>query len=96
MKGSKRAAVYARVSTGGQDPAIQLRELREYCKARGWAIHAEYVDHGVSGGTESRPQLDRMLADGHKRRFDVVVVWKFDRFGLSSLEVPRNLQFSGN
>ena len=48
-----RVALYARVSTSdkGQDPQMQLRELREYCQRRGWEIAGEYVDVGVSGAS---------------------------------------------
>ena len=69
-----RAALYARVSTAnnGQDPEVQLRELREYCQRRGWELSGEYVDVGISGTKEKRPQLDRLMADAHRRRFDVV------------------------
>jgi DNA invertase Pin-like site-specific DNA recombinase len=78
-------AVYARVSTAdkGQDPEMQLRELREYCERRGWKIADEYVDTGVSGSKDSRPALNRLMADTHRRRFDSVLVWKIDRFGRS-------------
>lgn len=77
-----RVAIYARVSTlnNGQSPEMQLRELREYCERRGWTIIGEYVDLGISGAKEKRPELDRMMRDAHRRRFDVVAVWKFDRF----------------
>jgi len=79
-----RCALYARVSTLlGQDPELQLRELREFAVHRGWEIVAEYVDQGVSGSKESRPQLNRLMADAKKRRFDVIAVWKLDRFGRS-------------
>jgi site-specific DNA recombinase len=56
-----RAAIYARVSTSnhGQDPHVQTRELREHCQRRGWEIADEYVDNGISGTKERRPQLDR-------------------------------------
>ncbi len=48
-----RVALYARVSTlNGQDPEMQLSELREYCSRRGWTITSEYVDQGVSGSKE--------------------------------------------
>ncbi|HEX2711269.1 MAG TPA: recombinase family protein, partial [Candidatus Acidoferrales bacterium] len=59
-----RAAVYARVSTAnnGQDPTMQTRELAEYCQRRGWDIAGEYVDRGVSGAKDSRPELNRMMA----------------------------------
>jgi len=50
------------------------------------------VDAGVSGAKERRPQLDRLIADAHKRRFDVVVVWKFDRFARSVSHLLRALE----
>jgi len=80
-----RAALYARVSTvnNGQDPTLQTRELREYCEHRGWVIFEEYVDAGVSGSKDSRPELNRLVADAHQRRFDAVLVWKLDRFDRS-------------
>src|SRR5450759_3645717 len=79
-----RVALYARCSTlNGQDPEMQLRELREYALRRGWAVTSEYVDRGVSGSKETRSQLDRLLTDAHRRAFDGVLVWKIDRFGRS-------------
>lgn len=89
-----RAALYARVSTNGhgQDPEMQLRELREYCQRRGWAVAGEYVDLGISGSKERRPELDRLLADAHRRRFDAVAVWKFDRFARSVSHLLRALE----
>lgn len=77
-----RAAIYARVSTDDQDPAMQLRELEQYCERRQWRIHELYTDE-ISGSTKSRPALDRMMKDAGVRRFDAVVVWKFDRFARS-------------
>src|SRR3984957_6529569 len=89
-----RAAVYARVSTSnhGQDPNVQLREIAEYCTRRGWPITSEYVDVGISGSKEKRPELDRLLADAHRRRFDAIVVWKFDRFARSVSHLLRALE----
>ena len=89
-----RAALYARVSTAdkGQDPAMQLRELREYCERRGWTVAGEYVDVGVSGAKDSRPELNRMMADANRRKFDVVVVWRFDRFARSVSHLLRALE----
>ena len=89
-----RAALYARVSTlhNGQDPEMQLRELREYCSRRGWQVAGEFVDVGISGAKEKRPELDRLLADAHRRRFDSVVVWKFDRFARSVSHLLRALE----
>lgn len=89
-----RIAIYARVSTlnNGQSPQMQLRELREYCKRRGWQIVGEFVDKGISGAKDSRPDLNRLMADAHKRRFDAVVVWKFDRFARSVSHLLRALE----
>jgi DNA invertase Pin-like site-specific DNA recombinase len=94
MKNGKRATLYARVSTlgGGQDPAMQVRELREYCRNRGWKIVGEYVDRGISGAKDSRPELDRLMADAHRRKFDIVAVWKFDRFARSVSHLLRSLE----
>jgi DNA invertase Pin-like site-specific DNA recombinase len=79
-----RVALYACVSTlNGQDPEMQLSELREYASRRGWTITSEYVDQGVSGSKESRPQLNQLMANAHRRKFDAVLVWKIDRFGRS-------------
>lgn len=88
-----RAVLYSRVSTtNGQDPEVQSREIREYCKRRGWSLAAEYVDVGISGAKERRPQLDRLISDAHKRRFDVLVVWRFDRFARSVSHLLRALE----
>src|ERR1700694_961275 len=88
-----RVAIYARVSTNnGQDPAMQTRELREYIERRGWQLAGEYVDAGISGTKEKRPELDRLMQDAHRRRFDAVVVWKFDRFARSVSHLLRALE----
>ena len=89
-----KVAIYARVSTAnnGQDPTMQTRELREYAERRDWKVFAEYVDVGVSGTKEKRPELDRLMDDAHRRRFDVVVVWKFDRFARSVSHLLRALE----
>lgn len=79
-----RIAIYARVSTlHGQNPELQLAEIREHAARRGWDIAGEYVDLGVSGSKESRPELNRVIRDAHLRKFDAVVCWKLDRLGRS-------------
>ncbi|MCK6530607.1 recombinase family protein [Myxococcota bacterium] len=77
-----RAALYARVSTvnHGQDVGLQLDELRQVGAQRGWTT-TDYVDDGVSGTRDSRPALDRMLADAKAGRLDLVAVWRLDRLG---------------
>lgn len=88
-----RAAIYARVSTSnGQDPSVQTRELREYCQRRGWEIAGEYVDAGISGAKDSRPELNKLNSDAHRRQFDAGVVWKFDRFAPSVSHLLRALE----
>src|SRR5216683_1730036 len=88
-----KIAIYARVSTNnGQNPELQLRELREYCQRRNWQIGREYVDVGISGAKEKRPELDKLLDDAHRRRFDAVVVWRFDRFARSVSHLLRALE----
>src|ERR1700730_360787 len=94
MRMTTRVAIYARVSTvnHGQDVGLQTRELRQFADARGWNVTGEYIDAGVSGSKDSRPELNRLMADAHKRRFDVVCVWRFDRFARSVSHLLRALE----
>ena len=89
-----RVAIYARVSTTnhGQDVGLQTRELWQFAEARGWTVAGEYIDAGVSGAKDSRPELNRLMADAHKRRFDVICVWRFDRFARSVSHLLRALE----
>lgn len=89
-----RAALYARVSTSNnaQEPSMQTFELREYCERRGWNFAGEYVDEGISGAKDSRPELNKLMADAHRRRFDAIVVWRFDRFARSVSHLLRALE----
>jgi DNA invertase Pin-like site-specific DNA recombinase len=87
----RTVALYARVSTADQNCAPQLEDLRRFCHDR-FATSYEYVDHGVSGVQRSRPQLDALMRDARKRRFDVVLVWKFDRFARSVKHLVDSLE----
>src|SRR5215472_12310687 len=89
-KGS-RAAIYIRISTGDQNPDLQRNELPEYCQRRGWVLVETYEDH-MSGAKDRRPNLDRLLADVRRRKFDVVIVWRFDRFARSTSHLLRALE----
>lgn len=77
-----RVATYSRVSTTqhGQNPEVQVEELRRFSDARGWHIHAEVVDHGVSGSSDKRPGLKQLMALARERKIDVVLCYKLDRF----------------
>jgi len=84
MTDLKRIAIYARVSTTDQSTDSQLLDLRRYVSERGWNIFKEYVDEGISGTKDSRPALNKLMNNARKRRFDVVLVWRFDRFARST------------
>jgi DNA invertase Pin-like site-specific DNA recombinase len=78
-----KVCLYARVSTDGQDPEVQLGALRAHAAQRGWEIVEEYVDRGYSGAKEHRPSLDRLTRAAWAGRFQTVLVWRFDRFARS-------------
>jgi DNA invertase Pin-like site-specific DNA recombinase len=81
----KRVCVYARVSKTSQSVERQISELEKVAARNDWEIVDRYIDHGVSGakGRDQRPELDRMMKDSTKRKFDVVMVWSIDRLGRS-------------
>jgi DNA invertase Pin-like site-specific DNA recombinase len=70
----------------------QEHELRQYAKNRNWTVQRVYTDHGFSGASEKRPALDELLSDTRKRKFDVVLVWKFDRFARSLRQLVSALE----
>jgi len=78
-------AIYGRVSTTnhGQDVTMQTGEMDEFCQRRGWQVADEYLDRGISGSKDKRPELDRLMSDARRRRFDVVLVYRYDRFARS-------------
>ena len=79
---TRRAAIYARVSTGEQTPENQLLRLRELAARAGYEVVGEYVET-VSGTSTARPELDRMMKDAARRRFDVLLAWDVSRLGRS-------------
>ncbi len=82
----KRVALYMRISTKGhgQTTDTQAVALRDYAERRGFQVVDEYRDEGISGAKDRRPALDRLMADARKRRFDAVLVVRFDRFARST------------
>ncbi len=79
---SKRVAVYTRVSTDEQKTDLQLMDLKEYVRRRDYEVFNFYEDI-VSGATKERKALDQLFQDAKHRKFDIVLVWKFDRFARS-------------
>jgi DNA invertase Pin-like site-specific DNA recombinase len=88
---SPRTAIYARVSTLDQDPAMQLRELRAYAAHRRLPIADEFIDQ-VSGAATERPALARLWTAVRARKVDAVLVWKFDRFARSTKQLIDTLE----
>jgi len=89
----KRAAIYARVSTlNGQNPEMQLAEVRRFCGSREWEVAGEFVDSGVSGSKEHRPALDKLLTLCRRRQVDAVVVYRYDRFARSLRQLVNALE----
>jgi DNA invertase Pin-like site-specific DNA recombinase len=84
MKADKKVAIYVRVSTKDQSVGMQLNDLERYSKERGLNIFKVYEDNGVSGTKETRPALGQLMDDARKRKFDIVLVWRFDRFARST------------
>jgi DNA invertase Pin-like site-specific DNA recombinase len=87
-----RVAIYARVSTSDQSTDPQLLDLRRYVADRSWQGYKEYCDNGISGTTDSRPALNALMDDARKRRFDMVLVWRFDRFARSTRHLINALE----
>ena len=78
-----KGVIYARYSSDNQrDESIegQLRENRVYAERKGIEIVGTYIDRAYSARTDKRPEFQRMIKDSAKRKFDVVIVWKLDRF----------------
>lgn len=91
--GVVRVGLYARVSLDDshvghrfQDPMIQVDAIKKFCEARGYVVVGEYVDR-VSGASSNRPEFKRLMEDAYGGVFDVVVVWKLDRFSRERISV---------
>ena len=95
---TKKAVIYARVSTLDQHAETQLLDLRQLAAQRGLEILREYTDQGISGARSRRPALDDLLRDARRAQFDVVLVWACDRLARSTrhfLEVLDELNHLG-
>ena len=78
-----KAVIYARYSSDSQrEESVegQIRECKEFAKHNGITIIGTYVDRALSAKTDNRPEFQRMIKDSAKKLFDVIIVWKLDRF----------------
>jgi DNA invertase Pin-like site-specific DNA recombinase len=89
-----KAAIYTRVSTADQNSELQLRELREYAARQAWEITETYQDT-ISGARSSRPGLNKLMEDAKARKFEILLVWKLDRFGRSLIDCLNNIEELG-
>jgi len=80
---SGRASCFFTERISSSQNAIQTREQHQFAEARGWQVFDDYIDQGVNGSKDSRPELNRLMADASRRKFDIVLVWKLGRFGRS-------------
>ncbi len=83
MSSQKKVAIYVRVSTKDQNVEMQLNDLMRYSRERGYEVFKVYQDN-ISGTKDTRPGLNQLINAARKRRFDVVLVWRFDRFARST------------
>ena len=86
------AAIYARYSTDSQrEESIegQIRECTAYAEKNGITVIKHYIDRAVSAKTDNRPQFQQMIKDSEKRLFDIVLVWKLDRFARNRYDSAR-------
>src|SRR5580700_6192628 len=88
---ANRAAIYTRISTGEQNSDLQTTELPEFCARRGWNLAETYSDV-MTGAKDKRPALDRLMADARRGKFQVIAVWRFDRFARSTSHLLRALE----
>ncbi|GHU46814.1 recombinase RecD [Clostridia bacterium] len=75
--------IYARYSSDNQrEESIegQLRECKEYCERHNLTIVGTYIDRALSAKTDDRPQFQKMISDSKQKQFEIVLVWKLDRF----------------
>jgi site-specific DNA recombinase len=80
-----RVAIYSRVSTQeqakeGLSVEAQIHKCKSFCEARDWDVFKVYKDAGYSAGTLNRPALELLLRDAQEKRFDIILVYKIDRF----------------
>ena len=87
-----KGVIYARYSSDNQrEESIegQLRECKDYAERNGITILGTYIDRALSAKTDNRPEFQKMIKDSAKGLFDVVLVWKLDRFARNRYDSAR-------
>ena len=87
----KKAVLYFRVSTFDQNCENQVPDLYRYCEFRGWEKAGEFRDESVGGGKKSRPQLETMMKEIRAGKYDILLVWSYDRFARSLIHLVETL-----
>lgn len=82
-----KIAAYLRVSTKDQKVDIQRDSIENYCKMKGWINPVLFIDHAESGAKTSRPQFDKMMKAARNKEIDIILCWKFDRIGRSTIHL---------
>ena len=94
MKGgpAMTAVIYARYSSDNQrEESIegQIRECTAYAEKNGMTVVRHYIDRAISAKTDNRPQFQQMIKDSERKLFDIVLVWKLDRFARNRYDSAR-------
>lgn len=87
-----KAVIYARYSCDNQrEESIegQLRECKAFAERKGYIVVDTYIDRAISAKTDNRPDFQRMIKDSAKKEFDIIIVWKLDRFSRSRYDSAR-------
>ena len=86
------AVIYARYSSDNQrEESIegQIRECTAYAEKNGITVVKHYIDRAISAKTDNRPEFQQMIKDSDKKLFDIVLVWKLDRFARNRYDSAR-------
>lgn len=87
-----KAVIYARYSSDNQREASiegQIRECTAFAEKNGITVLRHYIDRAISAKTDNRPEFQNMIKDGNKKLFDMIIVWKLDRFARNRYDSAR-------
>ena len=87
-----KAVIYARYSSDNQREASiegQIREYTAFAEKNGITVLRHYIDRAISAKTDNRPEFQNMIIDSNKKLFDMIIVWKLDRFARNRYDSAR-------